>query len=214
MQTKEYYDQKTIKMQRTQQNLIKRQFDCKILESSQEAVKFFLSQIDKTQSVGYGGSRTLEQIKIIEHLRENNYSLLDRNNPNLNKEEKNEIQKKILTCSVFISSVNGISETGGLINIDLWGNRINPITYGPDKVYIFAGWNKIEDDMEKTLYRVKNIACVQNAIRFRKNTPCTKAGRCSDCSSPDRICGTTTLHEWCPEKGRINILLIKEDLGF
>ncbi|MCX8058233.1 MAG: lactate utilization protein [Spirochaetes bacterium] len=214
METSERKKRLEIKVLRTIENLRKRNFGAEFFETKEEAIKYFLTKIDKDKSIGYGGSRTLEQIEIIQYLRENNYNLLDRNKDGLTKDQREEIQKKILTCEIFISSSNGISETGEIVNIDLWGNRICPIIYGPKKVFIFAGWNKIEDDLEKTIYRVKNIASVQNAIRFNRNTPCTKSGRCFDCISPERICGTLTIISYCGEKERIEVLFIKEDLGF
>lgn len=214
METLERKKRLEIKLIRTVENLKKRNFGGEIFETIEDAKRYFLSKIDKEKTIGYGGSRTLEQIEIIKYLRENNYNLLDRNREGLSKEEREELQKKILTCDIFISSSNGISETGELVNIDLWGNRICPMIYGPKKVFIFAGWNKIEDDLEKTIYRVRNISSVQNAIRFNRNTPCAKSGRCFDCISPERICGALTVISYCGEKERIEVLLIKEDLGF
>ena len=214
METFERRKRLEIKLNRTLENLKKKNFEAYIFENHKDAIDYFISKIDKNQSIGYGGSRTLEQINLINYLRENKYNLFDRNKEGLSKEQREELQKKSLTSDIFISSANGISETGEIVNIDLWGNRICPIIYGPKKVFIFAGWNKIEDDLEKTIYRVKNIASVQNAIRFNRNTPCTKSGRCFDCNSPERICGTLSLISFIGEKGRIEVLLIKEDLGF
>ncbi|MFW5799735.1 MAG: LUD domain-containing protein, partial [Spirochaetota bacterium] len=107
-----------------------------------------------------------------------------------------------------------VSEEGAIVNIDLYGNRVSAISFGPEKVYLVIGRNKLCTDLEKAIHRARNYASPMNAIRFGKNTPCTKTGQCSDCSSEDRICGTVSIVEWCAIKSRIHLLFVNEDLGF
>jgi hypothetical protein len=107
-----------------------------------------------------------------------------------------------------------VTETGQLVNLDMYGNRIAAITFGPKHVIILVGRNKIVADMEEAVSRIKNYAAPVNAMRLGKKTPCAKSGLCEDCKSPDRICNTWTITEKSFPKGRVKIVLINEDLGF
>ncbi len=109
--------------------------------------------------------------------------------------EFNEVAKKTLLTDVFLTSVNGVAETGELVNIDGTGNRVAGSLFGHKKIYFVFGINKIELTLEKTIWRARNIAAPQNAKRFGYKTPCAvKGDRCYDCSSPDRICNTLNIH--------------------
>ncbi len=171
-------------------------------------------KISNTDSIGYGGSRTVDQLGIIEILRKNNYNLLDRSNPNNTPEEKAKIERECFSADVFISSANAVSEEGAIVNIDLYANRVSAISYGPKRVFLFIGRNKLCINLEEAYNRARNYASVMNAIRFNKNTPCTQTGYCNDCDSPDRICGTFNIIEKSGIENRIHLLFINEDLGF
>lgn len=206
-----YYD---IRVENTISNLKKRQFDAIYFDTKEKAKEFFLSKIDKNTTIGYGGSRTLEQMKLIEYLRNNGYNLMDRNKPGISKEEKEKIQREIFFADVFITSSNAISEDGCLFNIGLYGNRVAAISFGPKKVYVFAGINKLALNYDDAMNRAINKASVMNAIRFNINAPCTKGGICYDCVSPERICASYVITKWCQPEKRITVILIGEELGF
>lgn len=196
------------------ENFKKRQFDPYFFEKKEDAINFFFSNISKEDSIGYGGSRTISELKIVEKLRSDGYNLLDRNNEANTQEMRAAIERKIFSADVFISSVNAISLDGNIVNIDLFGNRVGAISFGPKNVYLFISYKKIVQDLNSAIFRAKNIAAPLNAIRLNKNTPCTKIGRCVDCFSSDRICASMTIIDWCHPKDRIKLLLINEDLGF
>ncbi len=196
------------------ENFKKRNFDPFFFENREQALKFFFDKINKENSIGYGGSRTLSQLSIIEKLRKDGYNLLDRNNENNSLEIRNKIERDIFSCDIFISSANAVSLKGQIINIDLNGNRVGAISFGPKQVYLFIGYNKITPDLNSAIYRAKNVAAPMNAIRFNINTPCVKEGKCSDCTSQDRICATLSIIDWCHPKDRIKLLFINEELGF
>ena len=170
------------------------------------------------KTISYGGSGTLQETGLLESCR---------NHPDLeffetlhHKGSYEEIWEKCrqaLLVDIFLSGTNAIAETGILINLDMWGNRVGAITFGPKHIVILAGRNKLVADLESGMSRVKNYAAPLNAIRHDldhgKRTPCVKTSYCMDCKSPDRICNTWTITEKSYPKGRIKIILINKDLG-
>ena len=116
---------------------------------------------------------------------------------------------------MYISSANGLSETGEIINIDGACNRVSSICYGHEKVIFVIGKNKLAPTYDEALFRARNIAAPKNAQRLGKNTPCAvKGDRCYDCSSPDRICRVLSVWWSKPMIGEFEVVLIDEELGF
>jgi hypothetical protein len=125
-----------------------------------------------------------------------------------------ERRRQSLLVDLFITSSNAVTESGQLVNLDMYGNRIGGITFGPKHVIILVGRNKIVGDLKDAIYRVKNYAAPVNAMRLDKKTPCVKTSYCEECKSPDRICNTWTITEKSFPKGRVRVVLINQDLGF
>ena len=118
-------------------------------------------------------------------------------------------------ADIYLSSVNGIAETGEIINIDGNGNRVSEIMYGHEKVYLIIGENKIEPDYEKAFNRARNIAAPLNAKRLNKKTPCAlNADKCYDCKSPDRICRGLSVLWRKPSGCEYEVILIHQELGY
>jgi hypothetical protein len=115
---------------------------------------------------------------------------------------------------LFITGTNAVTETGQLVNLDMIGNRIAALTFGPKQVLLFIGRNKIVADRAAAIERVKNYAAPVNVMRLEKKSPCGQTGRCENCSSPDRICNTWTITEKSFPKHRVKIVLINEEMGF
>jgi hypothetical protein len=124
-----------------------------------------------------------------------------------------ERRRRSLLVDLFITGTNAVTETGKLVNLDMTGNRVAGITFGPRNVIILAGRNKVVPDIEDAMQRIKNYAAPANAMRLDKKTPCVKTSICEECRSLDRICNTWTITEKSFPKGRIKIVLINEDLG-
>ncbi|MBN1179326.1 MAG: lactate utilization protein [Anaerolineae bacterium] len=118
-----------------------------------------------------------------------------------------------LLVDLFITGTNAVTEAGQLVNLDMIGNRVGGITFGPKMVAILVGRNKIVPTLEDAMARIKTYAAPANASRLGKKTPCAKTARCEDCKSPDRICNTWTILEKSFPKGRVTVVLINEDLG-
>ena len=170
-------------IKRTIDNLKNEGFKVSYFENCDDAVKYISTNLTG-KTIGFGGSKTLEEINLFEKLSENNTVYWHW------KQDKNEAINNAAKAEVYISSANAIAETGEIINIDGSGNRVSAIMYGHEKVYIVAGVNKISENFEKALWRARNIAAPLNAKRLSANTPCavSKEMKCFDCSSPGRIC--------------------------
>jgi len=123
-------------------------------------------------------------------------------------------RRQAMTTDLFIMGTNAVTETGMLVNLDMQGNRVGALAFGPKNVIVLVGRNKIVADIEEAMFRIKNYTAPVNASRLDKKTPCVKTGYCDDCKSPDRICNTWTITEKSFPKGRIKVVLINEDLGF
>ena len=122
---------------------------------------------------------------------------------------------KGVTAPVYISSANGVAETGELVNIDGTGNRVAATLYGPEKVYFIVGLNKLAPTLEAAIDRARNVAAPKNAQRLGTRTPCAADGKCHDCKSPARICRALVVHMGAP-KGfeKCEIVLVGESLGY
>ena len=132
----------------------------------------------------------------------------------LSKEEMMDLRRRSLMTDLFITGTNAVTEAGHLVNLDMVGNRVAAIIWGPKNVLLLIGRNKITADLEDAMIRIKNYAAPVNTMNLDKKTPCAKTGICHDCSSPDRICNYWTITEKSFVKNRIKIILINEDLGF
>jgi hypothetical protein len=150
----------------------------------------------------------------MEKLEAQGYTLYDHWKPGLSKENILEIRKSQMTSELFLSSSNAVTLQGELVNIDGIGNRVNSINFGPGKVILVVGYNKIVDDVQEAIKRIKNIAAPFNARRLNVDVPCAKVGKCVDCNSPNRICRVIVIHERKPSLTDILIILVGEELGF
>jgi hypothetical protein len=119
-----------------------------------------------------------------------------------------------LACDVFLSSSNAVTVEGELVNVDGIGNRVAAMIFGPGKVIVVAGWNKIVPDVNAAIQRIRNTAAPLNAKRLELNVPCAKTGYCVDCDVPDNMCRVTTIISRKPRKTDISVVLIAEQLGF
>ncbi len=177
-----------------------------------DAKDYINSAIDK-KTVGIGGSVTVEQLGLYESLSLHNDVFWHARQ--YQDKTPEQVRSFANSAQIYISSVNALSESGEIINIDGACNRVSSICYGHEKVYFVIGKNKIAKDFDSALYRARNIAAPQNARRLNKNTPCAKnADRCYDCKSPERICRVLSVWWSKPTIGEYEIILINENLGY
>lgn len=200
----------------TIENLSKNGFSGIYFESSTTAVSYIETiMAGGYKNVGFGGSMTiLDELKIHELAKQAGLEILNHNNSDLTPEEKLEIRKKQLTSDLFITSANAITKDGKIVNVDGVGNRVAAMIFGPGKIIVVAGINKVVKDLESALKRIKEIAAPMNTKRLNLKTPCAQTGVCSDCNSPQRICRVTTIMEKKPNFSDIEVILIGENLGY
>jgi len=198
--------------------LTENNFEVFVAENTDEAKSIVLEKIIPEiapKSVSWGGSLTFVATGLYDVLKNNNdFNILDTYDKSLSPEESLERRRQSLLVDLFITGSNAVTETGQLVNLDMFGNRVGALTFGPKNVIIFVGRNKIVPDLDEAMFRIKNYAAPVNTMRLDKKTPCAKTSFCADCKSPDRICNTWTITEKSFPKKRVKIILINKDLGF
>jgi L-lactate utilization protein LutB len=193
-------------------------FEVFVADNTEDAKKVVLEQIiprTGAKSVSWGGSMTLVSTGLYDALKgSTDMKVLDTYDKKLSPEESLERRRQSLLVDLFLTGTNAVTESGQLVNLDLTGNRIGGITFGPKHVIIVVGRNKITTDLEEAMSRIKDYAAPVNSMRLDKKTPCAKTSYCEECKSPDRICNSWVITEKSFPKGRVKVVLINEDLGF
>lgn len=164
-------------------------------------------------SVSWGGSMTLEEIGLIDALKNSDYTVFDRTMAK-SPEERDALFADVSHCDCYFMSSNAITLDGQLVNIDGMGNRVASLIHGPKNVIIVAGMNKVVSTLDAALDRVHNEAAPPNALRLGLNTPCAKFGRCVDCLDDNCICCQTVITRKSRISGRIKVILVGEELGY
>jgi hypothetical protein len=178
-----------------------------------EDAAIYLNNIIHNKSVGFGDSATLLSMKLFERLSSHN-EVFDPQHCAIGTNFI-DTAKKCLATEIYLTSINALSETGEIVNIDGTGNRVAGALFGHEKVYFVTGTNKLAPTLEDAIWRARNIVAPQNAMRLQLRTPCAQKGdRCYDCSSPDRICNGMIIHFKKMNDIDMEIVLINEKLGF
>lgn len=191
-------------------NLLERRgYRTSFFPTAAQAVDYLDGKLDG-MSIGFGGSQTVRDIGLFERLASHNTCIWHWD------KERNVQPKEATDAQVYICSVNGLAETGEVINIDGGGNRVASTLFGHEKVYLIVGRNKIAPDYDAALWRARNIAGPLNARRLNKKTPCAVGEpKCHDCRSPERICAALVVFWEKPSlSGEMEIVLVDEELGF
>lgn len=185
------------------------------IEAARKLVKDEILPKTGAKSISWGGSMTFVQSGLYDELKAcSGMEVLDTNyGQGVSPSDMLERRRRALLADLFITGTNAVTETGKLVNLDMTGNRVGAITFGPKNVIILVGRNKVVPDIEDAMLRIKNYAAPANAMRLDKKTPCVKTSFCEECRSPERICNTWTITEKSFPPNRIKIVLINEDLG-
>ena len=193
-------------------NLENKGYKVAVFDNKEAAAQYMDGQIDG-KTVGFGGSVTIREMNL--------FRMLSTHNTVYTHEEKPEnmtvaeARRAAAQAEIYISSVNGISKAGEIVNIDNTGNRIAAISYGPAKVYLVVGANKVTKDFDSALARARNVAAPLNAKRLNRKTPCAvKGDKCYNCTSEDRICRNLSVLWDKPTGAEYEIILVGENLGY
>ena len=207
-----------LKLERCRYALEKNNFEVFVTSDAKTAGEVFRDRIRPTidvKTASWGDSMTLKATGVLDDLRADpDIRMIETFDTRITQEARIERRRQALLADLFLTGSNAVSETGMLVNLDMVGNRVAGLTFGPKQVVLFIGRNKIVPTVADAMQRVRQLAAPANAIRHPNlKTPCMKTGECMDCSSPDRICNTWCITEKCFPKGRIKIVLIDQDLG-
>ena len=193
-------------------NLERRHFEAYYCNTSAEAVELVTSLVPEGSTVTWGGSASIRDTGITDALKRGPYTVYDRDGIT-DVHEKEAVYRKAFGCDYYLSSVNAMSEDGVMVNIDGNGNRVAAITWGPRRVILVVGLNKVCQDVPSALARARSTAAPVNAARFDINTPCQADGICHNCHSPESICNYIHfLRNSHPAKRHI-VILAGEDVG-
>lgn len=206
----------TLKAKKVVKVLNERKYDAIIVENLEEAKKIILDTIPENSSVAMGGSVTLNEMNMVETIRNGNYKFFDRFNPNLSFKEEVEVYREGLSADYFLSSTNAITEDGMLVNVDCTGNRASSMIFGPRHVIVVAGFNKIVKNLDEALKRLKEIAPMNcKRLKGHNAAPCVDTGECSDCNIKQRMCNYISIVQHGGKfEGRFKIIIVLDDIGF
>jgi L-lactate utilization protein LutB len=187
------------------ENMKRRGIEALYVRTSKEAVGEICKMIPAGATVALGGSVTVMQT-----------GLLDRYRAGITNEEVDKMVLRGMTSDVLITSTNAVTADGKLVNEDGRGNRVAAMIYGPKKVIVVAGINKIVGTVEDGLKRIKEVAAPLNCVRLNADTPCARTGFCDDanCRPPARLCSQITIIEANRANDRMHVVLVGEDLGY
>lgn len=203
-----------MKIERLMKNLEKNQMKGTFLKDREALQEYMNQQIPDGVKVAVGGSQTLFEVGVIEYLRTRNVTFFDRYEEGLSMEGRKEVFRNSFFADFYFTSTNAITLDGHLYNIDHVGNRVAAMLFGPDKVFVIIGLNKIVDTEEEAVGRIRSIAAPANNVRLNRDTPCTKLGSRTECNAKDRICSEYTLIKRQSVKDRIEVLILPTELGY
>lgn len=199
-------------LQKVAANLKRRGFEAMVVKDAAQAKALALQMIG-SGSVGIGGSMTVMQLGIYE-------ALSEQGNPvfwhwKVPEDQRRQTLQEAAHADCYLSSANAITEDGQIVNIDGTANRVAGLLSGHSQAIVIAGSNKVQPDYEAAIQHIKTVTCPRNARRLGLNTPCGTLGRCTDCSSPDRMCRATVIWD-APTRliPRFTVILVEEELGW
>lgn len=161
-----------------------------------------------------GGSMTLFELGVIDWLRQRPIAFLDRYAPDLSAQDITALYRESFKADVYLCSTQAITEAGELYNVDGRGNRVAAMAFGPDRVIVICGTNKLVVDEAAAIERNRRVAAPANAKRLNRKTPCASLGYCTDCASPDRICAHHVTMKHQVVKDRIHVIVVEGDYGY
>lgn len=206
------------RLQAMKKNLEANNFEVHVAQDGKDAVELVMNRLIpelSPASISWGGSLTFTSIGLYDRIKKStNIEILDTYDKNISREESLERRRRALLVDLFFTGTNAVTESGKLVNLDMIGNRVGAIAFGPKNVIVLAGRNKIVTDVDAAVQRIKNYSAPVNTRRLDKKTPCAATFSCQDCSSPDRICNTWVITEKSFPGARIKIVLINAELGF
>lgn len=193
-------------------------FDARFAEDINAAKRIILNSLSPHMTVGIADSATIRQIGIADDLEKAGIMVLNPFSRELTTDPsktvvRDDISRNMFLRDVLLVGTNAVTEDGKLVNMDAVGNRVASMIFGPRKVFIVAGKNKIVRNLDEAFNRIRNVIAPFHARTKQFATPCAKTGTCSDCNAPKRICNVTTIMEKKPWRTEISVIIVDDDLG-
>ena len=185
-----------------------------LVKNREEALKKAIELLEDCETVGKGGSKTLQETGIWDYLLSCGKTVYSTTLAKSRGEDPKKAMKDAMFADAYICSANAITEAGDIVNIDGVGNRVGALIYGPDKLIMVVGRNKITKNYSTAIARIKQEACPKNAERNGHDLPCRLTGKCGNCEDPHRMCKITMRLEYPLPDKEYHIILVDEDLGF
>lgn len=202
------------RIERTMAALKRNNISSTWVNSLSELYTYIDENLPEKAVVSVGGSRTLFETGVIDHLRTERYQFLDRYKEGLSPEAIRSLYLESFDADGYFASVNAITEDGLIYNVDGTGNRVASITYGPKKVFLVVGLNKLVHNLDDAIKRNELIAAPANAVRLSTKTPCQVTGKCEHCHSPERICCSYSVIGFQRNPNRIHVIFLNEAYGY
>lgn len=196
-------------------HLQKRRMEGSYTPTAIQAKEEIVAMIPEGTTVFRCGSMTVTDIGLWDAIAKiPGVKVIDPYQSGLPVEKTVELRRQGMTADFMIASTNAITLDGKLVNLDGMGNRVAAMAFGPNKVILVAGMNKVVADLDSAFSRVKHYAAPVNDIRLGIKNPCLETGLCSDCKSPQRICNMWSIIEGHMIKNRIHVKIVGESLGY
>jgi L-lactate utilization protein LutB len=205
------YNKKLLELVQT--NLVKNGFETKIFDDIESLKNYICLQIGKNKTIGVGGSQSIRSIGLLEELKSLGNKIITHTSE-MDAQTRINTWLEAQKADFYLASPQAVTINGELIFLDAYGNRVAACIYGPKKVILVCGINKIVKDIETGIWRARNIAAVINNIRLGRKNPCVVTGQCEDCDSKTRICNILVVIYKKPQYTDYEILLVNEELGF
>ena len=191
--------------------LERRGFAVRRFDTKEQTAAALQEALQEAKTVGIGGSCTVRELDVVQSLKEAGKTVFWHWLP---AQEGVDARREALGADVYLASANAVTADGKLLFIDGTGNRVAAVCYGPKRVILVIGRNKLAEDTEAGFRRIHETACPQNARRLGNKTPCAVTGICADCRSPQRMCRAVLTLEGCPGSHPVEVWLVNEALGF
>jgi hypothetical protein len=198
----------------TLDSLKKHGFDARFFPSREEAAAYIMEMAADCNTVGIAGTHTARALGIVPRLEQAGKKLYDHWQLKVGTPEELECRKNQMLSDLFIASANAVTMTGEIVNRDGCGNRTNSMTFGPGKVALVVGRNKLAPDLDSAIGRIEEVAAPIRAMSLNRKTPCVQTGYCMDCDSPERICRVTSIIHRQPMFTKITVIILDEELGY
>lgn len=189
-------------------------FKSRYVATAAEAVSAVLDLVPEGSSVGVPGTSTIRELGLPGELESRGCKISQHWDPSLAPEDRPQRWEDEIASDIFLTSSNGVTMDGMLVNIDGTGNRVAGMAWARKRIIFVVGINKVSRDIESSLRRIRDVATPVNALRLNIDVPCTRVGHCVDCKSPLRVCRAVLILERAPFGRDAHVIIVGEDLGY